>query len=199
MSHDHPGDHPFTVDNHAYQRLRTVLEEHFDVIVWGQRDDRPVMATLSDIGTGDAMTIAFIDTFEMRDPHCLVVADQHCAVVAHGPCPGLYAAASLAPQVALSDPATFYTQPLPLRPPDADRGELAWRQAGGFFIDKAHHAHGSGRGLAVLLIEAARRQIAAVGPFATWDAAETWAQKATGDTVRAVTLLLRPPQPTPAG
>jgi hypothetical protein len=127
MSEIAPTGHPFHEDNRAWRRLADLLGEHFDVVRWDHADTgRPVMTTLLDLASGDAVTLAVIDSAENDQPHILLAATGHGALAGHGPFDSASAADSYAGQLAMTDPAVAATRAVPLYQPDR---ELPPRQA----------------------------------------------------------------------
>src|SRR5205814_5552651 len=61
----------FDPTNRAWQRLHLAVEEHLDVITWRRDDGRPVLLSLVDLRSGDVVTLAVIDSLQLRDPHAL--------------------------------------------------------------------------------------------------------------------------------
>src|SRR5690606_76628 len=98
--HDHPQgtEHPFDPTNRAWQRLTTVLTEHFHVYLWHRAPDgRPILVTLTDIASGDMTTLAVIDSLEQRDPYLLLAIDGDGTLRTYGPFAGHIAAAAHGP------------------------------------------------------------------------------------------------------
>ncbi|MCZ7421170.1 hypothetical protein O7605_16830 [Verrucosispora sp. WMMA2121] len=96
-------EHPFDTDNRAWRRLRDVTSEHFDAITCNRDPDgRPVLLTLRDMRTGDTVTLAVLDSLEIRDPHTLLAVHTSGDLGAHGPTSGAEAAHSHAATLALN-------------------------------------------------------------------------------------------------
>jgi hypothetical protein len=105
----------FDPSNRAWQRLHIAAEEHLDVISWQRDDGRPVLLSLIDLHSGDIVTLAVIDSLQMRDPHALLIltADPTTGPVlsAYGPFDGATAADNCAPRLALEDPTGWAAAP----------------------------------------------------------------------------------------
>ncbi len=123
-----PPDNPDQTDdfdptNRAWQRLHVAVEEHLDVITWRREDGRPVLLSLVDLRSGDVVTLAVIDSLQMRDPHALLIltADSTTSrpvLSAYGPFDGATAADNAAPRLALEDPNRLGGATVPLVHPD---------------------------------------------------------------------------------
>jgi hypothetical protein len=121
--------YPFDTDNHAYRRLLTASSEQLHSVAWTRDDGRPVLLTLYDLATGDAVTIALLDSIEASHAHALLVLHRDGTIHVHGPFGGEVVATAHAPGLAMTDPSIAATLPLPLHHPG--RGDLppddAWR------------------------------------------------------------------------
>src|SRR5262249_36220012 len=112
----------FDPTNRAWQRLHIAAEEHLDIITWRREDGRPVLLSLVDLRSGDVVTLAVIDSLQMRGPHTLLVLTANPTtgpvLSAHRPLSGATAADSFAPQLALEDPNRLGGCTVPLVHPD---------------------------------------------------------------------------------
>jgi hypothetical protein len=108
------------------------------LITWQQdRDGRPILVSLIDLGSGDIVTLAVLDSQEMREPHTLLAFTVDGELAGHGPCNGEPAAASFAAHLALQHPHRASTpqgtgSPCPLHPaappPDSCNQQVGARQ-----------------------------------------------------------------------
>src|SRR4051794_32374824 len=73
----------FNPDNRAWRRFTTVAGEHFDVGDWTREDGRPVRVSLTDLDSGDVLTLAILDSLENRDPYALLVLTADGAMAAY--------------------------------------------------------------------------------------------------------------------
>ncbi|MFY1673987.1 hypothetical protein ACN27G_29210 [Plantactinospora sp. WMMB334] len=80
--------YPFDTENHAYQRMLTVNGEHLRALAWNRDDGRPVMLTLYDLATGDALTRALLDSIEASHAHPLLAVHRDGTLSVHGPFDG---------------------------------------------------------------------------------------------------------------
>jgi len=168
------GQYPFDTDNRAWRRFTQVLGEHFDVVGWTKQDGRPVLATLVDLASGDAFTVAVLDSVEVRDPHALLAFTTGGELAAHGPFDGEHAAASYAPQLAMADAAVAATRPMPLHHPDQPKvPDDAWRPVPAELARLARPALTDARA-ALVLLDRTRGLLAGVGTFPGHTAADTW-------------------------
>jgi hypothetical protein len=170
--------YPFDTDNRAFQRLLTVSGEQVRAVSWTRDDGRPVMLTLYDLATGDAVTIALLDSIEARHAHGLLAAHRDGTLRVHGPFDGETAAERYAPALAMTDPSVAATLPLPMHHPGS--GDLppddAWRPL--------HHqvtvsttpaaAPAQPAPAALVLLDQPRQRLAVVGPFPDHTAALRW-------------------------
>jgi hypothetical protein len=170
--------YPFDTNNRAYQRLLTVSAQHLETLSWTRDDGRPVMLTLYDLATGDAITIALLDSIEAHRAHALLVLRRDGTPCVHGPFDGESAAAAHAPTVALTDPSVAATLPLPLHHPGD--GELppddAWRPLHQQAVVRTTTAAAPARPAhtALVLLDRQRQRLAVVGPFPDHTAALRW-------------------------
>jgi len=77
--------YPFNTDNRAWCRLPTALGEHLDLVTWQRDGDgRPILVSLVDLGSGDIVTLAVLDSQEMREPHTLLAFTVDGDLAGHG-------------------------------------------------------------------------------------------------------------------
>ena len=168
-------DYPFDTDNRAWRRFTQVLGEHFDVVDWAKEDGRPVLTTLVDLASGDAFTVAVLDSVEVRDPYALLAVTTGGDLAAHGPFDGEQAAASYTPQLAMTDAAVAATRPMPLHHPDQPAvPDDVWRPVPAELARLARPALADARTAALVLLDRDRAVLAAVGPFPGHTAADAW-------------------------
>ncbi len=194
---DATDDH-FDPDNRAWQRLSTALADHLDVITWQRSDGRPILVSLVDLHSGDIVSLAVIDSLEIRDPYALLAATTDFALTVHGPFDGANAAASHAPHLVGADPTVVGTCPTPLHHPDQPTlPDTAWVDMPDDLATHAHLAVGDATAPVVLLLLLDRGQgrHALVGPFPHHHAADTWhPQPATDLGVDRHVIALHPAQ-----
>lgn len=192
-------------DNRAWRRFRTLAGEHFHMVAWCQEDGRPVMVTLIDQGSGDAVSLAVIESVEDDEPYALLAVTADAAVTAHGPMPGGAAASACAPRLAAADPAITATGPVPLHQSHQTRlPDHVWRPLPAKVAGSAHPMQGDQTPAMVLvLLDRAGGQVAAIGPFSDPAAARAW--HPTPEVDAAVDRLVvglhptRPGEPATAG
>ncbi|MEV7331395.1 hypothetical protein [Micromonospora sp. NPDC093244] len=188
-------EHPFDTDNRAWRRLRDVTSEHFDAITWNRDPDgRPVLLTLRDIPTGDTVTLAVLDSLEIRDPHALLAVHTTGELGAHGPTSGAEAAHSHAATLALDSTTLAVTKPVPLHDPAVT--DLPTTSCVDLPPDLApimRPALDDTRTAVLVLLDRTEGWLAAIGPFPTHAAADTW-QPADGPgrTADRLTVPLHP-------
>jgi hypothetical protein len=195
-------DHPFDTDNRAWRRFTDVAGEHFDIVGWTKDDGRPVLTTLIDLASGDAFTIAILDSVEVRQPHALLAFTPAGDLSAHGPFDGEPAAASHAPGLAMTDPTVAATRPVPLHQPDQPTlPDDAWFAVPDPLARVARPALADTRTTVLVLVDRTRAVLAAVGPFRTRAAAEAWRPTPDlgPDTHPDVDRLIVPLRPAPIG
>jgi hypothetical protein len=171
--HDRGSD---ATTNYAWQRLHGLIDEHFTVVAWTTDDQTPVLASLIEPATGDAVTIAIVDMHTHRQPHALLAVSTAVAVTGHGPFGSARAARRHGRHVAATDAAVAATRPVPLHHPDLpELVDDAWTAIPD--VIAAHlrpgHVAEPGRTL-LLLLDRTRGRIAAVGPFPDTDTAIAW-------------------------
>jgi hypothetical protein len=172
------GEHayPFDDTNRAYRRFLDIAREHFNVLGWTTDDGRPALTTLLDLQTGDAFTVAIVDSHEEPlDPHTLLVVDRDTTLSAHGTFDGPAAADAYAPRLVLHHGAITATKPTSLRPCDETSLPAdAWQPVPSHL---AAHLHGEAPGdgpTVLILLDRTTTCLAAVGPFPGPDAAAAW-------------------------
>jgi hypothetical protein len=170
--------YPFDTDNRAYRRLLTAGGEHVRAVSWTRDDGRPVMLTLYDLTSGDAVTIALVNSIEARHAHALLAAHRDGTLRIHGPFDGETAAERHAPALAMTDLSVAATLPPPLHHPGGDDlpPDDAWRplhqQAP--ISTTAAAAPAEPAQAALVLLDQPRQRLAVVGPFPDHTAALRW-------------------------
>ncbi len=169
-----PTADPFQT-NHAYQRLIAVGGRHMHAVS-RSGDGWPVVLTLYDLATGDAVTIALLNSIQASRAHALLVRHRDGALSDHGPFDGENAAAATAPALALTDRTVAATLPLPLHHPTS--GDLppddAWRPLHQTTASGTVAAPAQPVQAALVLIDQPRQRLAVVGPFPDHAAATRW-------------------------
>ncbi|PZG15610.1 hypothetical protein C1I95_19255 [Micromonospora craterilacus] len=176
MRYGTDSDHPFDTDNRAWRRLGDVASEHFDVSTWTRdRDGRPVLLTLSDLRNGDMITLAVLDSLEIRDPHALLAVHTGGELGAHGPTSGATAARSHAATLALDGTTLAMTRAVPLHDPAATALPAAcWVDLPPDRAAILRPALDDARTTVLVLLDRTVGRLAAVGPFPTHAAADAW-------------------------
>ncbi|WP_433458424.1 hypothetical protein [Micromonospora sp. CA-248212] len=153
-----------------------VASEHFDVIIWSRDPDgRPVMLTLADLHTGDTITLAILDSLEIRDPHTLLAVHTGGELTAHGPTNGATAADSPAATLALDSTTLTATRPVPLHAPAITAlPATCWVDLPTDLAAALRPALDDARTAVLVLLNRAGGRLAAVGPFPGHAAADTW-------------------------
>jgi hypothetical protein len=169
-------DYPFDTDNRAWRRFLDLVGEHFEVIGWNNADTgRPTLTTLIDIGSGDAFTVAILDSIEMREPYTLIASTIDGQLAAYGPFDGETAAGAYAPQLALADVTVAATRPTPLHHPSRPAlPDDAWLPVPTELARLARPAPGDAHAAALILLDRDAALLTVVGPFATQHAADIW-------------------------
>jgi hypothetical protein len=197
---DTPDRRPVNPDNRAYRQLRSTVTEHLDLVTWATADGVPVLLTLIDIDSGDAITLALLDSHEIREPHVLLAVTTGVAVTAHGPFNGNTAAANHAPLLAINDERIAATRPLRLHHPHHTTiAALGWVDIPEPLLAGLRPADLNTRSVTLLLLDRAAARIAAIGPYPHPAAARAWAQRTglpAGVEPVSVPLLPTPPVPT---
>ncbi|RNH99662.1 hypothetical protein EEZ25_21965 [Micromonospora aurantiaca] len=188
-------EHPFDTDNRAWRRLADVTSEHFDVITWTRDPDgRPVLLTLGDLRTGDMITLAVLDSLEIRDPYALLAVHTGGELAAHGPTSGAETARSLAPILALDSTTLAVTKPVPLHDPATTAlPATCWVDLPTTLAAALRPALDDARTAVLVLLDRTQGWLAAVGPFPTHTAADTW--QPDGGPGRAADRLIVPLHP----
>jgi hypothetical protein len=185
----------FDPGNRAYQRLRNLVLEHFNVFEWAdERTGRHLMLSLLDLDSGDAFTVAIMDSEEERDPYTLLAVTTTGRLRAYGPFAGGTAASAATARLALADPEVYMALALPLRHPgDTTIPDGCWSQSrpelAGADPDRCDTAP-----TIVVLHDDRNGRLAAVGPFDDPAAATSWRPTGHGRARRMVVAV----RPTPA-
>ncbi|WP_435204952.1 hypothetical protein [Micromonospora sp. bgisy143] len=176
MRYSTDDEYPFDTDNRAWRRLSDITSEHFDAIIWSRDSDgRPVLLTLRDVRTGDTVTLALIDSLEIRDPHALLAVHTSGDLAAHGPTSGAEAAHSYADTLALDSTTLAATRPVPLSDPAVTELPAAsWVDLPSRLAPALRPALDDARAAVLVLLERTDGRLAAVGPFPNHAAADTW-------------------------
>jgi hypothetical protein len=173
MRYGTDNEHPFDTDNRAWRRIGDAISDHLDAVTWTRnRHGRPVLLTLCDTQTGDMVTLAVIDSLEVREPHILLAASTDHRLTAHGPTGSADTAASHATALA---PHTA-TMPTPLHDPSTKAvPATCWVDLSSELAAARRPALDDDARIAVLvLLDRTGGRIAAVGPFPTRAAADAW-------------------------
>ncbi len=191
------GEHayPFDDTNRAYRRFLDIAREHFNVLGWTTDDGRPALTTLLDLDSGDAFTVAIVDSHEEPlDPHTLLVVDRDATLTAHGTFDGAAAADAYAPRLVLHHGAIAATKPTALRPCDETRPPAdAWQPLPPDIAARLHSAPLGDGPTVLILLDRTTTCLAAVGPFPSPDAAAAWQSDApSGAAVDRMLVPLHP-------
>jgi hypothetical protein len=198
MRYTTDADYPFDTDNRAWRRFIDVLGEHFDVLDWTKEDGRPVLTTLVDLASGDAFTVAVMESLEVREPHTLLAFTTGGELAAHGPFDGEPAAESYAPHLATADATVAATRAMPLHHPDQpDIPDDAWLAIPPQYATLAHPALLDARAAALVLLDRTRTLLSVVGPFRNHAEADAWTP--TPDLDPGIDRLIVALQPAPIG
>jgi hypothetical protein len=195
MRYGTDSEHPFDTDNRAWRRLGDVTSEHFDVITWTRDPDgRPVLLTLSDMQTGDMITLAVLDSLEIRDPYALLAVHTGGELGAHGPTSGATAAGTHAATLALDSTTLAVTRPVPLHDPAATAlPATCWVDLPSDLAAALRPALDDARTAVLVLLDRAGDRLAAIGPFPTHTAADAWQpDDGPGRTVDRLVVPLHP-------
>lgn len=190
----------FDPDNRAYQRWRRLLAEHFHLVVWSADGSggRAGWLTLEDRDSGDAFTVAVLDSVEVRDPYVLLTVAVTSAVyllLGYGPFDGAQAAVTFAQRLDRVREDLRATCPVPLHDPrQPSLPDSVWRAIPSALAD-IEPAPGDAPRTGLVLLDRAGGRVAAVGPFADPAAAQRW-QPADGLAVERLVIVLPPAPPT---
>lgn len=187
---------PFDTDNRAYRRFRAVADEHFQVIGWDNADTgRPTLLTLTDTGSGDAFSVALLDSAEDAEPHILLAFTATAQVTGRGPFRGGVAAATHAPRLARHDATIAATTPVVLHDPATPAiGEDEWLTIPPDYARAARAAGADAPATALVLLDRDRAQLAVVGPFPCTADAQAWQPEPDGwPPVDRLTVAVHPP------
>ena len=187
---DQPDRAPADATNQAWQRLRGLIGDHFTVVAWTTDDQTPVLASLIEPGTGDAVTIAIVDMHTQRQPHALLTVSTAVAVTGHGPFGSARAARRHGRHVAATDRTVAAARPVPLHHPGLPTlADDAWTAIPDVIATHLRPATPTQPGpTLLLLLDRDHGRIAAVGPFPTTDTASAW--QPTGDTADGLDRLV---------
>ncbi|SCF42694.1 hypothetical protein GA0070216_115109 [Micromonospora matsumotoense] len=176
MRYGTDSEYPFDTDNRAWRRLSSVTSEHFDAITWTRDPDgRPVLLTLTDMPTGDVVTLAVLDSLEIRDPYTLLAVHTGGELDAYSPTSGATAAGAHAATLALDSTTLAATRPAPLHDPTATALPAAcWVDLPTDLAAALHPALYDARTCALVLLDRTGGRFAAVGPFPAHAAADAW-------------------------
>jgi hypothetical protein len=203
---DPAGDH-FDPDNRAWQRLGMALADHLDVITWTREDGRPVLLSLVDLHSGDIVTLAVLDSLEIRDPYALlalttdpVTADPVTAdliLTVHGPFDGRATADTYALRLATQDPTVAGGCTVPLHHPGQPTlPDTAWVPLLPAIAAKVAPEPAGAAPVALLLLDRNAGRHALVGPFPHHHRAQAWQPTPpTGPDIERHVLTLRPAPP----
>jgi hypothetical protein len=188
---------PFDPDNRAYQRWQKLLDQHFHVLVWTiDGTGRPALVTMKDPDSGDAFTIAILDSAEVRDPHVLLTATAAAHLSAYGPFDGAQAAVTAAPRLTRARANIRATCPVPLHKPDEPSlPDSMWRAIPSA-LGGIQPAPDDAPRAALILLDRATWRVAAVGPFTDPAAAERWQPAGDPAAVDRLVIALQPAPPT---
>lgn len=196
MNIDQESEHDFNPDNRAWRRLLDLLAEHFDVLTWQRAEDsRPVVITLTDIDSGDQLSLGVLDSLEVNDPYVLLAISTGDQLSAHGPFDGEPAAASHAAWLAASDTNLLATRPAPLLPADQARHlDQMWLQIPARFASTVQPADPEIPPVVLVVLDRGQHRLAVIGPFAEQEDAHAWRPRPDGEDLTAERLIvsLRP-------
>ena len=190
---------PFDTENRAYQRFRAVTDEHFQVIGWDNADTgRPTLITLTDIRSGDAFSVALLDSAEDAEPHILLAFTATAQVAGHGPFRGHITAAAHARDLAAHDATIAATTPIVLHDPATPAiADDEWLTIPVDYARAAHAANADAPTAALVLLDRDRAQLAVVGPFTCQTDAQAWQPTPDGwPPVDRLTIAIHPPAAT---
>lgn len=195
-----PDGATFNPDNRAYRRFCALIGEHFEVVGWTISDtDRPALTTLVDIHSGDAFSIALVDSVEEHEPHALLALTDTHELLAYGPFHGQSAAGAAAAPLALGNPAIAVTRPLALHDPtDPNIPDDLWKPFPPAVAPdpRARDRADEDGPFAAVLVDRPNRQVAVVGPLDNQETALAWRPDPAQSLVDHLVIPLRP---APAG
>jgi hypothetical protein len=168
--------YPFETDNRAWQRFTVIAREHFEVSTWTREDGRPTMISVVDLASGDAFTMSVLDSVELSDSHVVLAQDSEGVLAVHGPFKGEVAASEYEPTLAAHDTSVAATLVLPLQQPhdcDLHVDEL-WRPLPSRPLAANRPVPADPSATVLILRDADRLRLAAVGPFSSRLAARAW-------------------------
>ncbi|GIG63392.1 hypothetical protein Lfu02_77640 [Longispora fulva] len=186
------GQRLVNVNNRAFQRFLALLPDHFDVNRWEIPDTGQTVAVLlTDAASGDSFQVAFLDSAEPAAPSVLITIDLSGAVRAVGVYPSQDSAADSADDIAAADESVAMSVALILNDPVAAG---AWLPVTGHIVEVVHQPDEDFERAVVLLVDHARLQLAATGPFPDRASAEAFAAQA-GRGIGRIVAPLRDAQP----
>lgn len=166
---------PFDTDNRAWRRLLALANEHFETLTWQRDDGRPVIITLADLTSGDMISLAVMDSTEMREPHVLLALHTDGRLTTHGPASGATTTDTYAAHLAKTDPTIVATIGVPLHDPaQPTLPDAAWRPLPGDLAENRPPVTADTRTLAVVLLDHTGDRLAIVGPFTGAATAAAW-------------------------
>ena len=125
--------------------------------------------------SGDIVTLAVLDSLEIRDPYALLALTTDLTVTAHGPFDDRTVADSYAPRLATADPRVTGTCPVPLHHPDQPTmPDTAWVPMLPAIATRVTPAPAGAAPVALLLLDRNTGRHALVGPFPHHRAAQAW-------------------------
>lgn len=197
-----PATGAFDPDNRAYQSWRQLLADHFHVVVWtADGTGRPGWLTLQDRDSGDAFTVAVLDSVEVGDPYVLLTVTATSAayrLLAYGPFDGAPAAVAAAQRLAGIRTDLYATCPVPLHNPrQPSLSDSVWRAIPSALADIVPAPRDQAR-VALILLDRGVGRVAAVGPFTDPAAAERWQADASLAAAERLAIALPAPPAEPA-
>ncbi|RAO30008.1 hypothetical protein PSN13_05207 [Micromonospora saelicesensis] len=164
------------------------------MITWNRDPDGgTVLLTLRGMRIGDTVTLAVLDSLEIRDPHALLAVHTNGELGAHGPTIGADAAHSHAATLALDSTTLALTRPVPLHDPAVtDLPATSWVDLPPDLAAILRPTLDDARTAVLVLLDRTEGWLAAIGPFPNHAAADTW-QPADGPgrTADRLTVPLR--------
>jgi hypothetical protein len=158
---DNPTRPSVNPNNRAYQHFHTLAAEAFELVTWALFDNQPGLVSLVHLDTGDAITLALLDSYEISDPHVLLAISTALAVSAHGPFDGD------APYLAVADQRIAATRPVRLhRREHHSIAGLHWATIPEpLLVAGLRPARINAPGHVLLLVDRAAARLAVLGPY----------------------------------